>query len=408
MEIKNHIKSVQSCDKVGAHTILCGVPGVELFVSKTAKGLTKRFKLRYQKNGSQVRQTLGVFEVDMNLKQAIEKAMELLTKKNIDDQDPQDEYRKRSLGTFKEFATKMLTAELEVATKNFNNKIFDGDFRKLKTVEAYIRALVDTEPINDIPILEVKPHQVNNVIQGFKARGMKGSAKTTRTVIRQVYEHLGETTEFDHFPIENSSKVIDKKKGDAKSGQVALRASDIKQIWRATESSRADLRHAIRFQLLTGARVANVESMRWEEVVGSKWTIPAYKFKGNRDHVVRLTKAARSILKEQHKGNRSVYVFPKTTKVGYIEHDLNRELKRLGATFTSHAFRKTVPTIMKALGISFEIRETCIGHMTENQLSKLYTTDFIDDLGVIENTTEDRVAEAFQKYSDLIEKYAQM
>ena len=67
-----------------------------------------------------------------------------------------------------------------------------------------------------------------------------------------------------------------------------LARDELRLLWRATASDQA-FHRIVRLILLTGCRRQEVGSMRWDEIDGDLWTIPAARMKGGRPHEVPLS-----------------------------------------------------------------------------------------------------------------------
>jgi len=66
---------------------------------------------------------------------------------------------------------------------------------------------------------------------------------------------------------------------------------------------------ALQFGMLTAARTDEILGMRWSEVKGGLWTVPAERMKMKEPHTVALSPQALAVLKEV-RGLSKVYVFP--------------------------------------------------------------------------------------------------
>lgn len=141
---------------------------------------------------------------------------------------------------------------------------------------------------------------------------------------------------------------------------------------------------ALKLILVTGQRPGEVVGMRWEEIEGETWTIPASRRgKTNTAHAVYLTKTAREILEqaraeverlsERRHREPSGYVFEqgrgKAATTAGLSRALDRYADRLGAKehpewgrWHPHDLRRTCRTRLAEIGISEEVAERVIGH----------------------------------------------
>ncbi|MBK1655368.1 tyrosine-type recombinase/integrase [Allochromatium vinosum] len=141
---------------------------------------------------------------------------------------------------------------------------------------------------------------------------------------------------------------------------------------------------ALKLILVTGQRPGEVVGMRWDEVEGETWTIPASRRgKTSTAHSVYLTETARVILEqaraevarlsERRRWEPSGYVFEhregKPATTAGLSRALDRYADQLGAKdhpdwgrWHPHDLRRTCRTRLSEIGISEEVAERVIGH----------------------------------------------
>jgi integrase len=149
---------------------------------------------------------------------------------------------------------------------------------------------------------------------------------------------------------------------------------------------------ALRFVLVTGQRPGEVAGMRWDELDGEMWTIPASR-RGKTDtaHTVPLTDMALEILKQakaeaqrlaKRRKRAGGFVFearpetPVTTAalgraVGRFVKALGNQDKPEGGHWTPHDLRRTCRTALAAAGVSEIVAELVIGH-TRKGIAAVY------------------------------------
>ena len=171
----------------------------------------------------------------------------------------------------------------------------------------------------------------------------------------------------------------------ADDGEIVDLLSDLDQsrLWPATKL-------AIELQLLTGARPGDIRLATLKEFDLKRriWTIPADRFKMNREHRVHLSiQAVRVIERAQEiprrpvsPGKPSSNVLLQGAKGGAMEkraigraltriaHRADGETKRL----RPHDIRRTLRTLMSRVGVPPSIAELCIGHIGKDTLQRIY------------------------------------
>ena len=147
-----------------------------------------------------------------------------------------------------------------------------------------------------------------------------------------------------------------------------LSDDEVKTHWHGimTSTEMSDLtRYALLLQLTTAQRQGEIASMRWDDIHGDTWTIPAERAKNGLAHRVPLSPQAIALLNTAKEiSGESEYVFP-SPKAGHIAPSavgkaLRRHLKELkepitrecSEWFTPHDLRRTAATKMTEAGIN--------------------------------------------------------
>jgi integrase len=142
----------------------------------------------------------------------------------------------------------------------------------------------------------------------------------------------------------------------------------------------------LEFTILTAVRAENALGATWDEfnLDEKLWVIPAQRMKVQqggrvaRDHIVPLTDACLSLLKQMQNSRVNEWVFSGTSKVkrkgGLSENAMATVLKRMGkADITAHGFRSTFSDyIAEQTSHSPEAREICLAHVVKNAAEAAY------------------------------------
>lgn len=173
----------------------------------------------------------------------------------------------------------------------------------------------------------------------------------------------------------------------AKRGRV-LDEAEIRDFWLGSETAGTVHRLtalALRLILITGQRPGEVAGMRWEEIEGDTWTIPASRRgKTKTAHTIYLTETAREILEqaraeverlsERQRWEPTSFVFEHGRGKAANPAMLSRALDSFSDLFKSkdhpewgrwhpHDLRRTCRTRLAEIGISEEVAERVIGHV---------------------------------------------
>lgn len=155
-----------------------------------------------------------------------------------------------------------------------------------------------------------------------------------------------------------------------------LSDSEVRWLWEACTEAGEPFDQALRLLLLTGQRRNEVSSMRWTEVSGDTWTIPAERSKNKRAHTVPLSQPVVAILNSVHRVSDE-FVFSTTGGTAVrgwsgIKSRLDAKMLELAReehtpdfqipSWRIHDLRRTVATNLQRLGVRLEVTEAILNH----------------------------------------------
>ncbi|MEI8078672.1 MAG: tyrosine-type recombinase/integrase [bacterium] len=173
-----------------------------------------------------------------------------------------------------------------------------------------------------------------------------------------------------------------------------LNAEELSRFFTAlnSEETPPDWRDFFSLALWTGARRANVQAMRWDnlDLTAAVWTIPGQEFKNKELFRVVLTEPAIKVLKSRrHPDNDSPYVFPSRGAVGHIVEPRKawRDLlKRAGLRdLRVHDLRRTLGSWQAATGASLQVIGKTLGHRNQ-RTTEIYARLNLDPVKASLNT----------------------
>ncbi len=134
---------------------------------------------------------------------------------------------------------------------------------------------------------------------------------------------------------------------------------------------------ALEFLILTAARTNEALGATWDEIDlhTKKWTIPAQRMKGGREHRVPLCPRAVHIVKEMAEIRLNEYVFPGIKPGRGLSHmTMLMMLRRMGyADCTIHGFRSTFRDwAAECTTVPREIAEAALAHVTGSAVERAY------------------------------------
>jgi integrase len=154
-----------------------------------------------------------------------------------------------------------------------------------------------------------------------------------------------------------------------------LTEDEIRLVWTACDAELGILAGAFRLMLLTAQRRGEVLSMRWQDIDGTWWTIPADFAKNGRSHRVPLSPQALAILECLREGAKGPWVFRSPAADGPIENP-QKAVARLRIRskvhdLRLHDFRRTAASHMTGMGISRLTVQKLLNH-AERDVTAVY------------------------------------
>lgn len=232
--------------------------------------------------------------------------------------------------------------------------------------------------IGALPIREVTPAHVKDVLKRVEKRGAPAIAKLLRTWIGGVFRYAaGELlVETDPtWPLRNSIRA-------PKTQHIQhLEAKEIPAFLQALDRVQAEHATMIATKLLwlTIVRTVELRCAEWQEfdLDAGLWTIPAERMKMREKHLVPLSAQAIDLLRSlQPLTGRGRYVFPgRKDKEQPLTHETFRDVfKRAGydGKFTPHGIRSTFSTYFNEANVDSELIELTLAHKDKDKIRGAY------------------------------------
>lgn len=306
-------------------------------VRVTSRG-RKTFVVRYRANGRKRRISIGTHP-PWKLADARDKAKELLGE-TAKGEDPQAARRReRAAETFGELAEDYLERHAKRRKKSWKE-----DERKLKK---------DLLPAwKNRKAKDITRREVIHLLEGIVERGSPVSANRTLALISKIF-NFG----LDQEVVELNPAQRVKRPAKEKSRDRVLKEEEIRLLWRALEEENPVVAGTFKLRLLTAQRGIEVFSMRWSDIDGEWWTIPAEVSKNGLPHRVPLSPQALSVLEQLRPlTGKSEWVFDSPKKPGSSIVAVRKATLRIasnaGVEFTAHDLRRTAATHMASMGVS--------------------------------------------------------
>ena len=331
-------------------------------VRVTAAG-SKSFVRFYRVAGKPYLETLGRWDEnakggDLTVLRAIMAAQDH-AKAVRDGEDPRPERtRRREDGTRPEGET--VADLLDEFVARYVEK--EAKLRSGKDIKAAFERLVKPA-IGKIGVYEIRRSDVVKMLDSIADTNGLVMADRVLAYTRKAFNWRA-TRDDDFSPPVAKGMARTKTKERARTR--ILTDDEIRAIWKAADEGRGPFSAMIKLLLLTAARRNEVAQMRWDEIHGANWTLPAARNKTKLDLERPLSKTAEDILTKLPAIKGSDYVFTtdgETPISGFSKFKRSFD-KACGVTeWTTHDLRRTARSLMSRAGVNSDHAERCLGHV---------------------------------------------
>jgi integrase len=241
-----------------------------------------------------------------------------------------------------------------------------------------------------MPIDEVKRSTLTKLLDQIADERGAVMADRTLAYIRKVLNWHATRSDTYQCPI-----VKGMARNSSKARERILTDDELRAVWRSAAAA-GTFGLLVKFILLTTARRDEAAKMRWHEIEGWDWTVPAVRNKTKLDLIRPLPKAAQDILVAVPRFNGCSYVFSNDgVKAigGYGKFKAALQKASGTARWSLHDLRRSSRSFMSRAGVPSDHAEHIMGHVLPG-MKKIYDRHKYYD--------EKRVA--LEKLSVLIER----
>jgi integrase len=247
--------------------------------------------------------------------------------------------------------------------------------RNLRSVKQYRDNLhrLAFPHIGDRPITEIKRSEVIKALDHIERHSGARSADVALSAIRCVMNFYAIRDEDYRSPLVKNMGRVDPDNPGRKPRKLA--DDEIRKLW-------ASGNRFVRFLLLTGCRRSEAAKMKWREVTGNMWLLPAARNKVKLDLTRPLSDMAIDALGER--GEDDDFVF--SNSPGKPMCSFSRIKKRLdkasGVTgWCWHDLRHTAKSLMSRAQVPSDHSEQALGHVLPGLKGRYDHHDFIAERG---------------------------
>lgn len=152
-----------------------------------------------------------------------------------------------------------------------------------------------------------------------------------------------------------------------------LTDDELQRFWQATEALGRPFCPFYRTLLLTAQRREEVAGMRWDEIEGDRWIIPAERTKNGKEHVVHISTQAMAVLegvlKQSKDADGLVFSTTGATPISGYSKAKARLDAHMGDVkpWRIHDLRRTAASGMAGLGFQPHVIERVLNHVSGAQ-----------------------------------------
>lgn len=236
-----------------------------------------------------------------------------------------------------------------------------------------------------VPIGELKPQHVIEVVKKVEAQGKNDLAKRLCSRINEVMNYAANTGRIGINPLSGITSAFKKVKAKSQPAITPDRLPWLLKLINSSELKKVT-RCLIEWQLHTITRSNEAASAKWADIDLDKklWMIPADVMKMDKPHLIPLTTQALSLLEilKPITGDNT-YIFPSFQYgKGHINKEtVNKAFRRMGLkdVQTAHGLRSVASSTLNEQGHDYDVIESALAHLDDNQVRRAYNrTDYME------------------------------
>ena len=301
-------------------------------------------------------------------------AQKLLDEQRVQNEIEQQKQMQGSIGQLSDFYLAHLKQE-------------KGETHFCNVQKAFKKDLVMIDPATKAS--DITKTDIIRILHAITERGSLVMANRMRAYLSAMFQYgiffdnsVEAVTKQTQFFIQmNPVLAVQKIIKNEKKGERSLTEEEVRLFWYALDKSGMSIFriNVFKLMLLTGSRVEEMASLRWNEIDYAEKTITlaSGRTKNKLVHIIPLNEIAFDIIKNNPK-QHDVYLFPADSNIEPLQVDgfskaISRLLKRTTIEkFVPRDLRRTFKTLTGKAGISKEIRDRLQNHALQDVSSQHY------------------------------------
>lgn len=229
--------------------------------------------------------------------------------------------------------------------------------------------------LGKMPIAKIDQHDLKDVLQNIWHERHE-SARKALSRLAIVYQHAVALNHDVDLQIIEKTKILLGKPAPQNRNIPAMDWSEVPSFYGTlVDTSAVEL--ALRMLILTGVRSAPVRYMKFEQIEGSVWTIPAENVKGRRGQAklfeVPLSDEALHVLELARSMVSGEFVFSTSDRKPIGPMSMRNLMMERNLTARPHGFRTSLRTwLSEETHIQREVAETILQHAVGSEVERAY------------------------------------
>jgi integrase len=243
--------------------------------------------------------------------------------------------------------------------------------------------------LGKMPVADIKPRDVLEVLAAMRARGMSNSMKKARSAISQIMRHALQNNLAEQDPVPSLRGAAALKLPEEKHFAAITNPVQVGELLRVIDEyeGQPEVVAALKMAPLVFVRIGELRAARWSDIDLEKAEWRYTVSKTRTEHLVPLASQAVAILRALHlvSGHREL-VFPGLVSGRSISNStINQALRRMGydtqSEMTGHGFRAMARTLLaEELHQRSEVIEHQLAHAVPDALGTAYNrTKFLKE-----------------------------